>query len=128
MKREEAKKIMQEKVGNATLTSVSCSPVGYCTLLDELASDFNVRPDIQRMYQDKAYYIKRGGWDKFTLDNNARFIDEALDRIYSQGYEVTAIDFFDYANGSLFLYVNGEPFSKEVAEYEKKQRDAQEGI
>lgn len=105
MKRDEAKRLIQEAVGDTTIRTVSCSLTGFCSLLDELGSEFNVHSDIERMYHDKTYYIERGGWVKFTRDNNERFIGAALDKIENEGYEMVGVDFFDDINGSLFLNV-----------------------
>lgn len=105
MKRDEAKRLIQETVGDTPIRTVSCSLTGFCSLLDELGSEFDVRCDIERMYHDKSYYIERGGWVKFTRDNNGRFIDVALDKIEDEGYEVVGVDFFNDINGSLFLNV-----------------------
>lgn len=105
MRRDEAKRLIQEMVGETPIRTVSCSLTGFCSLLDELGSEFDVRGDIERMYHDKSYYIERGGWVKFTRDNNERFIDVALDKIESEGYEMVGVDFFNDVNGSLFLNV-----------------------
>lgn len=105
MKREDIVKALMEVVGDTTLTCVEGSLVGSLAIIDEIAADFKeeVRGKIRRMYQDKPYYIERGGWHRFTMDENRRYLERALDEIEKQGYEFDSLDFYDDTNGVLFL-------------------------
>lgn len=98
-------KSLMEVVGNTTLTCVECSLVGSAILIDEIVADFEdeVREKICRMYQDNSYYIERGGWYKFTMEENKRYLERALDEIEKHGYEFYSLDFYDDMNGVLFL-------------------------
>ena len=105
MKREDIVKALMEVVGDTTLTCVEGSLVGSMTIIDEIAADFKeeVRGKIRRMYQDKPYYIERGGWHRFTTDENRQYLERALDEVEKQGYEFGSLDFYDDTNGVLFL-------------------------
>lgn len=107
MKKDDAVRTLTEVVGDTTLTCVECSLVGSVALIDEIAADFKeeVRGKICRMYQDKAYYIERGGWSKFTMDENRQYLGRAFDEFEKQGYEFDSLDFYDDTNGVLFLNV-----------------------
>jgi len=105
MKREDIVKALTEAVGDTTLTCVECSLVGSLAIIDEIAADFKdeVRGKIRRMYQDKSYYIERGGWHRFTMEENRQYLERALDEIEKRGYEFDSLDFYDDTNGVLFL-------------------------
>lgn len=98
-------KSLMEVIGNTTLTCVECSLVGSATLIDEIVADFKdeVRGKICRMYQDKSYYIERGGWNKFTIDENKQYLERAFSEFEKQGYKFDSLDFYDNTNGVLFL-------------------------
>ena len=100
-------KVLIEVIGDTTLTCVECSLIGSAALIDEIVTDFKdeVRGKICRMYQDKTYYIARGGWHKFTIEENRQYLKRALNEIEKQGYEFNSIDFYDKTNGVLFLKV-----------------------
>ena len=100
-------KVLIEVIGDTTLTCVECSLIGSATLIDEIVTDFKdeVRGKICRMYQDKTYYIARGGWHEFTIEENRQYLERALNEIEKQGYEFNSIDFYDKTNDVLFLKV-----------------------
>ena len=108
MKKEEIIKTLMATIGNTTLTCVEGSLVGSLAIIDEINADFKeqVRCNIRRMFQDKSYYIQRGGWNKFTQDENKYYLEKALDEIEKQGYEFVSIDFYDETNGVLFVKLN----------------------
>ena len=105
MKKEDAVNKLMEVVGESTLTGVTGAIVGCLSLIDEIASNFTdeVREKHARMFRDNLYYLQRGGWLKFTLDENRQYLERAIDVIEDKGYEVDSLDFYDDTNGVLFL-------------------------
>ena len=105
MKKDDAVRALTEVVGDTTLSCVEASLVGSLAIIDEIAADFKneVCGKIRRMYEDRAYYIERGGWSKFTMDENRQYLEKAFDEFEKQGYEFDSLDFYDDTNGVLFL-------------------------